>query len=139
MGRYVARRLLQMIPVFIGTTLLIFLMVYSLPGDPVKALFGQRASDPATVERLRHQFGLDKPLMTQYWDYITGLFKADFGESFSGRPVADLMADAFPVAIRLALLAFGIEIVIGVALGVVTGLMRGQVLDRVGVVVALVG
>ncbi|EFL23489.1 MULTISPECIES: ABC transporter permease [Streptomyces] len=138
MGRYVARRLLQMIPVFIGTTLLIFLMVYSLPGDPVKALFGQRASDPATVERLRHQFGLDKPLLTQYWDYITGLFRGDFGQSFTGRPVADLMADAFPVTIRLALLAFGIEIVIGVTLGVVTGLMRGKFLDRFVLVFTLI-
>ena len=65
MGRYVVRRLLQMIPVFIGATLLIFLMVYVI-GDPVAALFGDRAPDPATAAQLRTEFGLDKPLWQQY-------------------------------------------------------------------------
>lgn len=138
MGRFVARRLLQMIPVFIGTTLLIFLMVYSLPGDPVKSLFGPKAADPATVERLRHQYGLDKPLLEQYWNYLSGLFKGDFGQSFTGRPVADLMADAFPVTIRLALLAFAFEVVVGIALGVLTGLKRGKFLDQFVLVLTLV-
>ncbi|MFI2075883.1 MULTISPECIES: ABC transporter permease [Streptomyces] len=138
MGRFVARRLLQMIPVFIGTTLLIFLMVYSLPGDPVKSLFGPKAADPATVERLRHQYGLDKPLLEQYWNYISGLFKGDFGQSFTGRPVADLMAEAFPVTIRLALLAFGFEVIVGVALGILTGLKRGKFLDQIVLVLTLV-
>ncbi|TVL93951.1 ABC transporter permease [Streptomyces sp. LX-29] len=138
MGRYVARRLLQMIPVFIGTTLLIFLMVYSLPGDPIKALFGSKAADPATVERLRHEYGLDDPLLTQYWNYLTGLFQGDFGQSFTGRPVADLMADAFPVTIRLALLAFAIEVVAGLALGLLTGLKRGKFLDQFVLVITLV-
>ncbi|KJY43647.1 ABC transporter permease [Streptomyces sp. NRRL B-1568] len=138
MGRFVARRLLQMIPVFIGTTLLIFLMVYSLPGDPIKALFGSKAADPATVARLRHQYGLDKPLLTQYWDYLTGLFKGDFGQSFTGRPVADLMADAFPVTIRLALLSFAIEVVLGVSLGMLTGLKRGKLVDQLVLVLTLI-
>ncbi|GAA3046943.1 oligopeptide transport system permease protein [Streptomyces olivoverticillatus] len=138
MGRFVARRLLQMIPVFIGTTLLIFLMVYSLPGDPIKALFGSKAADPATVARLRHQYGLDKPLLTQYWDYLTGLFKGDFGQSFTGRPVADLMSDAFPVTIRLALLSFAIEVVLGVSLGMLTGLKRGKLVDQLVLILTLV-
>ncbi|MFJ9406039.1 ABC transporter permease [Streptomyces sp. NPDC101393] len=138
MGRYVARRLLQMIPVFIGTTLLIFLMVYSLPGDPIQALFGSKAADPATVARLRHEYGLDQSLLVQYWNYLTGLFQGDFGQSFSGRPVADLMADAFPVTIRLALLAFGIELVVGIALGLLTGLKRGKFIDQFVLVLTLV-
>ncbi|GAA0481915.1 ABC transporter permease [Streptomyces stramineus] len=138
MGRFVARRLLQMIPVFIGTTLLIFLMVYSLPGDPIKSLFGPKAADPATVARLRHEYGLDKSLLEQYWNYISGLFQGDFGQSFTGRPVADLMAEAFPVTIRLALLAFGFEVVVGIALGVLTGLKRGKFLDQFVLVLTLV-
>ncbi|GHF60543.1 ABC transporter permease [Streptomyces mashuensis] len=138
MGRFVARRLLQMIPVFIGTTLLIFLMVYSLPGDPIKALFGSKAADPATVERLRHEYGLDKPLLQQYWNYLTGLLQGDFGKSFTGRPVADLMKDAFPVTIRLALLAFGIEVVVGVALGLLTGLKRGKLIDQIVLILTLI-
>ncbi|MFI9205239.1 ABC transporter permease [Streptomyces sp. NPDC053048] len=138
MGRFVARRLLQMIPVFIGTTLLIFLMVYSLPGDPIKSLFGPKAADPATVARLRHEYGLDKPLLEQYWNYISGLFQGDFGQSFTGRPVADLMAEAFPVTIRLALLAFAFEVVVGIALGVLTGLKRGKFLDQFVLVLTLI-
>lgn len=138
MGRFVARRLLQMIPVFIGTTLLIFLMVYSLPGDPIKSLFGPKAADPATVARLRHEYGLDKSLLEQYWNYITGLFQGDFGQSFTGRPVADLMSEAFPVTIRLALLAFGFEVVVGIALGVLTGMRRGKFLDQFILVLTLV-
>ncbi|MFE0041746.1 ABC transporter permease [Streptomyces albireticuli] len=138
MGRFVARRLLQMIPVFIGTTLLIFLMVYSLPGDPVKSLFGPKAADPATVARLRHEYGLDKPLLEQYWNYISGLFQGDFGQSFTGRPVADLMSEAFPVTIRLALLAFGFEVIVGIALGVLTGMRRGKFLDQFVLVLTLI-
>ena len=65
MGRYVIRRLLQMIPVFIGTTFLIFLMVYAL-GDPIAALFGDRAPDPATAAQIRHELDLDDPLWQQY-------------------------------------------------------------------------
>ncbi|MFF3142092.1 ABC transporter permease, partial [Streptomyces sp. NPDC057927] len=70
MGRYVARRLLQMIPVFIGTTLLIFLMVYALPGDPVRGLFGDKGGSPAVIASLRHQYGLDQPILVQYYHYM---------------------------------------------------------------------
>ncbi|KAB7852320.1 MULTISPECIES: ABC transporter permease [Streptomyces] len=138
MGRFVARRLLQMIPVFIGTTLLIFLMVYSLPGDPVKAMFGAKAADPATVAKLRHDYGLDKPLIQQYWDYLSGLLQGDFGQSFTGRPVSDLLADAFPVTIRLALFAFVIELIFGIGLGVLTGLRRGKILDQAVLIFTLI-
>ncbi|MFD3451840.1 ABC transporter permease [Streptomyces sp. NPDC058691] len=131
MGRYVARRLLQMIPVFIGTTLLIFFMVYALPGDPVRALFGDKAADPTTVARLRHDLGLDQPILKQYWDYMTGiLLHFDFGNQIaSGRPVRDVLGDAFPVTIRLAGLAFVIELVVGIALGVWAGMRAGKLAD----------
>jgi ABC-type dipeptide/oligopeptide/nickel transport system permease component len=69
MGRYVARRLLQMIPVFLGTTLLIFLMVYALPGDPIRALWGEKAADPVALAALRHKYGLDLPMWHQYWNF----------------------------------------------------------------------
>ncbi len=138
MGRYILRRLLQMIPVFIGTTLIIFLMVYALPGDPVKALFGDKAADPATVAQLKHQFGLDKSLLEQYWTYLTNLVQGDLGMSFSQRDVTDILTDAIPVTIRLALVAFVIEIVIGIGLGMLAGLKRGKVIDQLVLVVTLV-
>jgi oligopeptide transport system permease protein len=132
MGRYVARRLLQMIPVFLGTTLLIFLMVYTLPGDPVAGLFGDKTPDPATLAKIRHDYGLDKPILQQYWDYMTRmLLHFDFGTQIrNGRPVTDVLGDAFPVTLQLAALAFAIELVFGISLGIIAGLRAGRLADN---------
>ncbi|MFD8997139.1 ABC transporter permease [Streptomyces abikoensis] len=128
MGRYVIRRLLQMIPVFIGSTFLIFLMVYAL-GDPIAALFGDKAPDPATAARIRQELYLDKPLWLQYAHYMGQILTGDFGVAFNGQEVIELMADAFPVTVRLTLVAILFEIVIGVTLGLLSGLRRGRSLD----------
>ncbi|MFG2906242.1 ABC transporter permease [Kitasatospora sp. NPDC048286] len=138
MGSYVLRRVLQMIPVFFGTTLLIFLMVYTLPGDPVAALFGEKAADPAVVASIKHTYYLDQPIWKQYLHYMGNLFQGDFGTSFTGRPVTDIMADAFPVTIRLALMAFVFEMVVGLALGLVSGLRRGSIPDTLVLILTLV-
>ncbi|WP_405011754.1 ABC transporter permease [Kitasatospora sp. NBC_01539] len=137
MGSYVLRRVLQMIPVFIGTTLLIFLMVYTLPGDPIAAMYGDKAADPAQVANLRHQFYLDQPLWKQYLHYMNNVLHLDFGTSFTGRPVSEIMADAFPVTIRLALVAFFFEIFVGLPLGLVSGLKRGHLVDTMVLVITL--
>ncbi|MFF8725156.1 ABC transporter permease [Streptomyces sp. NPDC015171] len=134
MVRYVARRLLQMIPVFVGATLLIFVMV-NVMGDPVAGLCGERACDPATAAQLKREFGLDKPLWQQYLTYMGNVFTGDFGTAFNGQPVTELMATAFPVTIRLTVVAVVLEIVIGITLGVVTGLRRGRPVDT-GVLLA---
>lgn len=128
MGRYVIRRLLQMIPVFIGATLLIFLMV-NVMGDPIAGLCGERKCDPATAAQLRSEFGLDKPLWQQYLTYLGHIFTGDFGTAFNGQPVTELMATAFPVTIRLTIVAIFFEIIIGITLGVITGLRRGRPVD----------
>ncbi|MQY13569.1 Dipeptide transport system permease protein DppB [Streptomyces sp. RB5] len=128
MGRYVIRRLLQMIPVFIGSTFLIFLMVYAL-GDPVTAFFGDRRPDPATAAAIRHEYNLDKPLWQQYLIYMGKIFTGDFGTAFNGEPVVDLMARAWPITIRLALLAVFFQAIVGITLGVLSGLRRGRALD----------
>ncbi|MEV7956248.1 ABC transporter permease [Streptomyces sp. NPDC088141] len=129
MGRYVARRLLQMIPVFIGTTLLIFLMVHILPGDPIRAMWGDKAADPAQVAELRHKFGLDQSIPMQYINYMKDLFQLDFGETFGGRPVWDEMTRAFPVTIRLTMVAMVIEMIVGLTLGAWAGLKAGKAPD----------
>ncbi|MEV6837667.1 ABC transporter permease [Streptomyces sp. NPDC051133] len=128
MGRYVVRRLLQMIPVFIGSTLLIFLMV-NVMGDPIAGLCGERACDPATAAQLKREFGLDKPVWQQYLTYMGNVFTGNFGTAFNGQPVTELMATAFPVTIRLTVVAILFEIVIGITLGVVTGMRRGHPVD----------
>jgi oligopeptide transport system permease protein len=128
MGRYVIRRLLQMIPVFIGSTFLIFFMVYAL-GDPVAALFGDRAPDPATAQQIRHDLYLDHSLGAQYLHYMKNIFIGDFGTAFNGESVTSLMGSAFPVTIRLTIVAIIFEIIIGIALGVITGMRRGKPVD----------
>lgn len=137
MGRYVVRRLLQMVPVFLGATFLIFLMVYAL-GDPVAALFGDRTPDPATARALRAEFHLDKPVWEQYLRYMGQIVTGDFGTAFNGRPVAELMAGAFPISFRLMLVALGLELLLGITLGVVTGLRRGRSLDTTVLMATLV-
>ncbi|MFI1395201.1 ABC transporter permease [Streptomyces sp. NPDC020681] len=137
MGRYVIRRLLQMIPVFFGATLLIFLMV-NVMGDPIAGLCGDRQCDPATAAQLRKEFGLDKPVWQQYLTYMGNVFTGDFGTAFNGQPVTELMAEAFPVTIRLTLVAIFFEIVIGITLGVITGLKRGHPVDTSALVLTLV-
>ncbi|MDH6540774.1 ABC transporter permease [Streptomyces lavendulae] len=137
MGRYVIRRLLQMIPVFIGSTFLIFFMVYAL-GDPVAALFGDKAPDPATAARIRKDLYLDQPLWKQYLHYMGQIFQGDFGTAFNGQSVTDLMASAFPVTLRLTIVAIVIEVVVGITLGVVSGLRRGKSVDTSVLVLTLV-
>ncbi|MFE9658622.1 MULTISPECIES: ABC transporter permease [unclassified Streptomyces] len=133
MGRYVARRLLQMIPVFIGTTLLIFLMVYALPGDPVRGLFGDKGGSEATIAALRREYGLDQPIMVQYFNYMKDMIlHGDFGTQIaSGRPVTDVLGEAFPVTVRLAAVAFVIEVIVGIGLGIAAGMKAGKLTDTV--------
>lgn len=137
MGRYVARRLLQMIPVFLGTTLLIFLMVYALPGDPIRALWGDKAADPVALAALRHKYGLDLPMWHQYWNYLVRLLHGNFGTTFSDRPVSQAMGIAFPVTIRLTLVAFLIEMILGIGLGLLAGMRAGRAADTIVLIFTL--
>jgi len=128
-GTYVLRRLLQMIPVFFGATFLIFYLVLGMPGDPLASMCGERGCDPATAATLRAQFHIGEPLHIQYFEYMKGILTLDFGETFSRRPVLEVMRDAFPITIRLAIVAFVIEIAIGIPLGLMAGLRRGKFFD----------
>nr|WP_076389809.1 ABC transporter permease [Vaginimicrobium propionicum] len=138
MLRYVGRRLLQTIPVFFGATFLLFAMVYLMPGDPVAALGGDRALSPEVQDRIRADFNLDKPFWLQYVLYMKGVFTLDFGNTFSGRPVIDVMAQAFPVTIKLAIFALLIEAIFGIFLGIIAGRRRGGIFDSSVLVLSLV-
>lgn len=137
MGHYVVRRLLQTVPVFLGATLLIFLMV-NVMGDPVAGLCGERRCDPATAARLRAEFGLDRPVLRQYLTYMGNVLTGDLGTAFNGQEVTELMATAFPVTLRLTLIAVFLEVAVGVTLGVVTGLRRGRPVDTAVLLLTLV-
>ena len=130
MGRYIIRRLLQAVPVVIGTTFMIFALVFALPGDPIRALSGDKPISPAVYAELQDRYNLDDPLLSQYAQYMVGLVQGDFGQSFRGREVADIMVERFPVTIKLAVVAFLFEILIGIAAGVLAGLRRGSFIDN---------
>jgi oligopeptide transport system permease protein len=110
---------------------LIFIMVNVLPGDPVRALWGDKPPDPAQVAQIRHDRGLDLPLWQQYLHYMGGLLQGDFGKTIAGnRPVLDEITQAFPVSMRLASMAWTFELVVGITLGVLAGIKRGRFVDN---------
>lgn len=112
-------------------------MVFAMPGDPIVAMFGDRGVNQAVYEQLRAQYHLDEPFIVQYFIYIGGIFQGDFGTSFSGQPVADVLAATFPVTIRLALMAVVIEMLVGVGVGLVAGLRKGKLFDNSSLVMSL--
>lgn len=114
-------------------------MVYALPGDPVRGLFGDKGGSPAVIASLRHQYGLDQPILVQYYHYMKDMIlHFDFGTQIaSGRPVTDVLSEAFPVTLRLASLSFAIEVVLGIALGVWAGMRAGRFADNAILLVSL--
>jgi ABC-type dipeptide/oligopeptide/nickel transport system permease component len=119
-----------MIPVFIGTTFLVYFMVFKLPGDPIRALFGDRQPPQEIVDAIRAQYNLDDPFLVQYGKYVAGIFRGDFGTTFNGVPVSEIIADAWPVTLRLAAIAFTVEVVVGLSLGIWAGLNKGRWPDK---------
>lgn len=142
MGRYMIRRILQFIPVALAVTFIIFAGVFSLAGDPIRALSGDRPVPASVVQQLRDEYDLDDPLLIQYGKYMgilvdddtgkrSGLLTGDFGVTLgrNPRPVWEIMADKIPVSARLAVSAFLIESVIGITAGVLAALRKDGFLD----------
>ncbi len=138
MTLYIIRRVLQAIPVFFGTTLLIYFMVFVMPGDPIIALFGDKSPNPAVIEQLRAQYHLDQPFIVQYFLYIGGLFRGDFGVSFSGEAINSILLRTFPVTARLAVMSLGFLTVAGLLVGLISGLRKGKFFDNASLGVSLV-
>lgn len=134
---YIAKRLLQVIPVFLGATLLIYFMVFAMPGNPILALFGDKTPSAAVVAQLEAQYNLDKPFIIQYALYVANLFQGDLGTTFSGRPVLDELMATLPVTGRLAVMAIGIEFILSIVIGTVSALRKGRLFDNLSLVLAL--
>ncbi|MBS3957366.1 MAG: ABC transporter permease [Clostridiales bacterium] len=129
---YAVRRILQMIPVLIGVTLILFILRAPgvLPGDPVRMITGERAISEALREQIVAKHALDEPLYVQYAIYVQNLLQGDLGESFQrGRPVLDILAEKFPNTLRLALAAIFVEIILGIAAGIISAIRRYSFLD----------
>ncbi|MFG1815353.1 ABC transporter permease [Kribbella sp. NPDC049174] len=132
MTGYVLRRLAGMVPVVIGTTLLIFAAVYALPGDPIKALAGPgRVLSPSVEDALRERFHLDQPLWAQYGHYLSGLVRGDLGIDLQGHEVSALVARAWPYTLQLGLTAWAIMAIVGISLGTYAGMRQGGAVDWV--------
>jgi oligopeptide transport system permease protein len=130
MGRFVIRRLLLTIPVLLGASFLIFAMVYALPGDPIRALAGDRPLSPAVAAQLRADYNLGDPLVVQYGKYVAGLAQGDFGSDFHGRPVLETVSQRLPVTAKLTLVAVLFETIIGLAAGLLAGIRRNGYFDN---------
>jgi ABC-type dipeptide/oligopeptide/nickel transport system permease component len=128
--RYVFRRLLLTVPVLIGASLLIYAMVYLLPGDPVRALAGDRPLSPAVQAQIRADYNLDDPFFVQYGKYIWGLLHGNFGHDFSGRPVLEIIGQRLPVTVKLTLVAVVFEALFGITAGILASLRRNSFFDN---------
>ena len=137
MAWYLGKRLLQLIPVFFGATFLIYAMVFLMPGDPVLALAGDKVAEPAVLDQIREDYNLDKPFIVQYLLFLGGFFTGALGNTFSGRPVTEVVGEAFPLPIRLALMALVIQAVLGIFFGLIAGLKKGSLFDSTLLVVSL--
>ncbi len=129
MGKYIIRRLLQMIPVIIGVTFIIYAAVFAL-GDPTVGRCGERACPPAYVAAFRKEYNLDQPLVVQYLLYMGGLIQGDLGTNFFGNKVSDELLARFPTTLKLGFMALIIESVIGITAGVLAGIRRGKFVDN---------
>ncbi|MDN6022137.1 MAG: ABC transporter permease [Acidipropionibacterium jensenii] len=138
MLKYVIRRLLQMIPVVIGATFILFCLVFALPGDPTAGRCGERPCPPAYVAAFRHEYHLDQPLIVQYGLYMGKLLRGDLGVNFYGNTVVSELAARYPVTVKLAIIALLVEIVIGITAGVIAGVRNGRFLDYLILVSSLV-
>lgn len=138
MAAFLIRRLISLVFVLFSLTFVTFMVGHFAPGDPILTLMGPRR-DPETYQRLRREYGLDRPLLVQYRDYVLGLLRGDFGLSirYQGRSVWSLIKGGVPVSLKVGGLALVLSIVLGVPLGVAAAVREGSLLDRAIVAITL--
>ena len=139
MLRFVVRRLVLLVPILLGLSILIFFWVRALPGSPAEALLGERAT-AESIAQIRHQYGLDEPIHIQYWRYVKSVAELDFGiSSFSRRPVMDEIQERFPATVELTLAAMLFSIAFGIPLGFLAAKRYGGFLDHASLLASLLG
>jgi ABC-type dipeptide/oligopeptide/nickel transport system permease component len=137
--RFLARRLLLAIPVLIGVATLVFALIHLIPGDPVRTMLGESASEDSVIE-LRSRLGLDRPLYQQYADYLKGLAHGNLGTSLrTNEPVASALAARIPATAELAAASMIVAIVIAIPLGILAAVRAGTFVDHLATTIALIG
>jgi peptide/nickel transport system permease protein len=136
---FIGRRILQIIPVLLGVSVIVFFMVRAIPGDPAQILLGQNATQEQ-VHQLRASMGLDKPVFVQYGLFLRDAITGDLGESIvTGRPVTTELLVRFPATLELTAFAMSIAVLVGVPVGVISAVKQYSILDKITSVLALTG
>lgn len=140
MLRFIVRRLLMLIPILFGVSLLVFIWIRLLPGSPAEALLGERAT-PQSIAQIRHQYGLDQPLYVQYWRYLDETVgHLNLGTSIKTfRPVTEELKERFPATVELALAAMMFAVAFGIPLGVLAAKKYGSAFDHGSLLASLIG
>ena len=133
-------RLLQLVPVLLGVSLIVFVMMALTPGDPVQIMIGDQSVTPEQEAALRHGLGLDRPMYERFFIFLGNAVQGDFGTSFyHNRPVSEVIAERLPATIELSLVALIVALVTSIPLGVLAAIKRNSLLDRVATVGSLLG
>lgn len=139
MLKYIIKRILSLIPVILGTTLIVFLILNVAKGDPAKMILGQEAT-PKQVEELREELGLNDPILIQYGRYMLNLLRGDMGVSYkTGTAVSAEIGARFPFTIMLAFVAISISVLLAIPLGVLAAIKQNSIFDGLSMVVSLIG
>jgi ABC-type dipeptide/oligopeptide/nickel transport system permease component len=137
---YISQRLLHAVPVIVGISVLTFLMLQLVPGDPVQIFAGDKPLTPERAAEIRHQLGLDRPIWVQYGDYAGHALQGDFGVGLrSQRPVRDSILEVLPSTLELTLSALGLAAVIGITLGIIAAVAYGTWVDTAAMTFAMLG
>ena len=133
-------RLLQLVPVLLGVSLIVFVMMALTPGDPVQIMIGDQAITPEQEAGLRHDLGLDRPIYQRFFVFLGNAVQGDFGTSFyHRRPVSDVIAERLPATIELSLVALIVALATSIPLGVLAAIKKNSFLDRIATVGSLLG
>lgn len=139
LGKYILRRLLQLIPVLLGVTIIVFSIIRAIPGDPARTILGLTAT-PESIEALRNEMGLNSPAITQYFVYLKGLLTGDLGTSLrTGGEISKEILPYFTATMELMVVSMIIAIVVGVNLGILAAWKNRKLIDFLAMLVALIG
>lgn len=136
---YTIRRLLMLIPVLLGMSIIVFSIVHAIPGDPATVMLGERATQ-ASIDKVKAQYGLDKPVVVQYFYYVNNLLKGDLGNSIrTKKPISEEMWRYLAATMELTFVSMIIAIFFGVNLGIIAAWKQNSWMDYVGMIVAIIG
>ncbi len=138
--KYILRRFLTLIPVLLGITLVVFLIIHYAPGDPVANMLGETYFDEEQYKQIRHELGFDRPVLIQYFSWLGRVLRGDLGKSLiRKRPVIELILERFPNTAMLALLGVFFALLIAIPIGIVTAVYQDTWIDNIGRIASLLG